>query len=65
MAKNLISFKHIKCGKKNGQFLQPYVQFYHFERLKLQFRHFGAKIIVYFAVADILAPKMDCFFFGN
>ena len=60
-AENLNKFQHLKCGnqKLNSDRLQSKVKLKNFEREILQFTRFGAKIIVYFAVADKLAPKLE------
>ena len=47
-AENLNKFQHIKCGnqKLNSDPLQSQVKLLDCERKNLQFRRFGAKIIV-------------------
>ena len=62
-AESLNNVQHTKCDnqKLNSDRLQSSVKLLDFEQENLQFRRFGAKIIVYFEVADILAPKLERF----
>ena len=65
---NMNKFPHIKCGnqKLNGdKRLQSEVALKDFGRENLQFRRFGAKIIVKLAVADIFGAEIGVIFFDN
>ena len=59
-AEKLNKLEDIKSHQKlNGDRVQFYVTLCSFEHENLQFRHFGAKIIVLFAFAPILTPKLE------